>query len=332
MRSSAPRTVHRLQRLLVPTDFSEAAGVALAEAVRLAQAADAEIHLLHVLTAVEGDAFSPLRYTPEAAVLHEDVHRSVYDLLARAWQPHAASGVAVEQVQVRGRTVSSAVAAYAQREDIDLIVQTSRLRTGLQRLFVDSRAEETVRQAGCPVLTLPPGTTPAAGRPVRVLVPMDFSEAALDALRVAGLLAAEEGRIDLVHVIEPHPAAPLFGGVSTVQDLVPDIRERLQEWLDGLLDRVPALAGTARVVEGEAAGTILEAAEAADAQWVVVGQSSADTHRRRLGRVAERLLRAASLPVLVVPAPSDAVVAPEPERDRARPKRAIRTTGRGALS
>lgn len=46
----------------------------------------------------------------------------------------------------------------AQRENVDLIVMATHGRTGLMRLLMGSVAEEVVRKAKCPVLTVKPAT------------------------------------------------------------------------------------------------------------------------------------------------------------------------------
>jgi nucleotide-binding universal stress UspA family protein len=49
---------------------------------------------------------------------------------------------------------ASAIVHLAERENVDMIVMPTHGRTGLLRLLMGSVAEEVVRKAKCPVLTV----------------------------------------------------------------------------------------------------------------------------------------------------------------------------------
>lgn len=136
----------------------------------------------------------------------------------------------------------------------------------------------------------------------KILVPVDFSAASDGVLEYAMHLADKIGaELDVLHVVTPPPFVPLDVMLWSGPD------ERLLAELGIRLDqRVAALKGnrsvivTTRIESGVPPDTILNAAESAD--LVVMG-----THGRRgmshvvLGSVAERTLRFARCPVLVVP-------------------------------
>ena len=139
----------------------------------------------------------------------------------------------------------------------------------------------------------------------RVVCAVDFSDVSRRALDHAVAVARWYGaRLTAVYV-QPMPAmvsapllvpAPIEGAVLSAAD-----RHSLQRQLEGLLPpRAADLAVECRIVEGDIAAAI--AAEAASADLLVIG-----THGRSgfqhllLGSVAERLLRQAPCPLLVVP-------------------------------
>jgi nucleotide-binding universal stress UspA family protein len=139
-------------RILHPTDFSECAEQARAEAVRLARALGAELILLHV--AVE----TPLYV--EGLMGMADV-RKVFDaqrkwagetLEARAAETRDA-GVAARWRLSVGVPFEEIVKA-AEEEGADMIVMGSHGRHGLDRLLLGSVANRVIRMAGCPVLTV----------------------------------------------------------------------------------------------------------------------------------------------------------------------------------
>lgn len=139
VRTSYPR----LQRLLVPLDFSGKSRQALRYAIPIAQRFGGRIHLVHVL--------------PEAGrASKEDQARARLLALKRLGQTaeqlmpaslHAGNAVLVGKP-------AEAILALARRNAIDLIVLTTKGRTGLARALTGSTAEQIARHAPCPVLSL----------------------------------------------------------------------------------------------------------------------------------------------------------------------------------
>jgi nucleotide-binding universal stress UspA family protein len=160
--------------------------------------------------------------------------------------------------------------------------------------------------------------------PRHILVPVDFSEPSLAALRYALMLANGCGAwIDLLHVDHPNPRRPFE-------------RTALDRAMDDLLvdlHRAGFLRTSGHIVQGmNPAKAILDAASAHASDLIVIG-----THGRtglpRLvwGSVAEEVLRASLCPVMAVrsfPA-GDAVVTGSRSRHRksaaGRPARAARS-------
>ncbi len=82
-----------------------------------------------------------------------------------------------------------ALESVINEKQIDLLVLGSRGRTGMGKILLGSVAEEIVRQAACPVLTVAPHSPsepPLEGRFREILYATDFSEA---------LVAAAPGRL-----------------------------------------------------------------------------------------------------------------------------------------
>jgi universal stress protein A len=138
-----------------------------------------------------------------------------------------------------------------------------------------------------------------------ILVPTDFSNTADAALDYATELAVRFGAsIRLVHVFDDP-----FGAAFYLPDVYvttpPDVRERvlvdLRQRLDDRLLNIAAVPASSAVLEGTAWQSIVDEARATAASLIVMG-----THGRRglshalLGSVAERVLRMAPCPVLVV--------------------------------
>lgn len=143
----------------------------------------------------------------------------------------------------------------------------------------------------------------------RILCPTDFSEYASRALDCSIELARAFGSaIWIVHVLEP---PVLFGGELTSSSLVGEVikvqRERAQTELERAAQQCHTanVRAVAQLEIGYPANVLIQLSNEAD--LVVVG-----THGRTgfqhlvLGSVAERVVRMAKCPVLVVPKQRDA--------------------------
>lgn len=137
-----------LQRILVPTDFSDTTREMLEAARELASPTKAELHVLHVAA------------NPGLSMPGEEADRRARDLreqLERVAQPAALDGLPITCVVRHGRPWAEVV-AYAREVKADLIVTGTRSRTGLAYAVMGSVAEQVVRHAPCPVLVVrPPG-------------------------------------------------------------------------------------------------------------------------------------------------------------------------------
>ena len=145
----------------------------------------------------------------------------------------------------------------------------------------------------------------------RLLVPVDFSEDANQALEYAIALASTLGaRVILLHVMQ----SPPWGGVDMdvtlphaysqfIQHLEAEVTHRMQACLERVTAR--GLEGEMAVVHGEPFQEILDTAKKQQVDLIIMG-----THGRTglqhvlMGSVAEKVVRLAPCPVLVVRQPT----------------------------
>lgn len=138
-----------LKRILVPVDFSKHSHNALRYAVAFADALGAELHLLHVVQ--EPASYTRMYVPPEDWLTEErDAARRELEKLPG---DEVKANVAVLR-EVRSGSPLVEIIQYAKEADIDLIVMGTHGRTGLAHLLLGSVAENVVRQAPCPVLTV----------------------------------------------------------------------------------------------------------------------------------------------------------------------------------
>ena len=205
---------------------------------------------------------------------------------------------------------SEEVIAAARAEGSDLIVVGTRGKTGLAHILLGSTAERVIRGAPCPVLAV--RTEPAdnedesaLSRSVtleRILVPVDFSDCSLDALKYAVVVAKQaQASLMLLHVLEPVSYGLDFTlGQSRARHLeVETWTKRLEEL--AATHQHPDMVVESRLRGGVPADSILDAAKTLPCDLIVMG-----THGRRgishtiSGSVAEAVLRKAHCPVIAV--------------------------------
>jgi nucleotide-binding universal stress UspA family protein len=133
-----------IQRILCPTDFSVHSAAALQYAVSLARDSRATIILLHV-----AEPIPVHREVPYATIYEPDINGLRGQLDAVAIDP----AVKVIRRVVLGSPLE-AVLEVAEEEHADLIVMGTHGRTGIAHMLIGSVAEQMMRAAPCPVLTL----------------------------------------------------------------------------------------------------------------------------------------------------------------------------------
>lgn len=137
----------------------------------------------------------------------------------------------------------------------------------------------------------------------RILVPIDFSPLSKKALQYALRFAEEfETEVILLHVIEPE-VPPVFDGfmiAPPVISTIPDGARKLTRLADSAQTaRISSLKSTTRL--GLPAHEIVEAAKELDIDLVIIATHGYTGWKHfAIGSTAERVVRAAPCPVLVV--------------------------------
>jgi nucleotide-binding universal stress UspA family protein len=109
------------------------------------------------------------------------------------------------------------LSSMIQRENVDLVVVGTRGRGGLKKLVLGSVAEEVLRRAACPVLTVGPNVAPADPERTEfktILFATDFGPASDRAFAYALSLAEDcQAKLVLLHMVPPMPVADIGPGV-----------------------------------------------------------------------------------------------------------------------
>jgi universal stress protein A len=139
-----------------------------------------------------------------------------------------------------------------------------------------------------------------------ILVPIDFSPCSLNALRVAIGMAAPDGDLTLLHVIDEHFVDDaVAAGLGTSDDLRGRLREQAEGSFVNLLEGIDQQGVTIEkmTVVGSPFVEILKIARDLDLPMIVMGVKGRSTPPEDIlfGSTAERVLRGTRVPVLCVP-------------------------------
>ena len=280
--------------VLVGTDFSAASDEALRQGNDFANDLGTSLIVCHVVPEV--DTVNIL--FPQLAVRDAERHKTLTDdaLAAVERQVTASLGDAAANV--------SAI-VHAGTPHAGLLTQAEATSAGLIVLGPGRTADRVVRHASVPALIArhcPRGN---------VIGATDFSDPSFPALEAAASEARRRGsRLQLLHVVDVGtfalagaaggglPFLPGTPGISlpAVDELQIAARDRLREELTRF-----AIDGEAIAKSGPAAQTIIDLADSAPAELVVVGtHGRTGLARLTLGSTAEAVIRSAQCSVLVV--------------------------------
>jgi nucleotide-binding universal stress UspA family protein len=202
-----------------------------------------------------------------------------------------------EVLSVYGRSVAAAIVETAHRLHAGLVALGSRGRGDLAGLLLGSVGHRVAARLDCPVLLVRAGGHPARLEPIRrLLVAVDDSAEAVDAVAAAGQLAGEHrAEVVVVHSLDSEAVDRDGHGAA-------------QHAAFALLDRAAKrLAAPGRTVEarlltgpGSVATRLAAAAERWNADLLVVGsRRPTDLGGLILGSIGHELVRRTYRPVLL---------------------------------
>jgi len=142
-----------MKTLLAAVDFSDISETVANEAVRLAQALEAQVVLVHVAEPKPdfvGYEVGPESVRDTIAQGLQNEHRRLHELKEAV----QAEGVPLRALLVQGAPAEKILGEQL-RLDADLIVLGSHGHGALAHLLTGSTAQEVLRHAGCPVLVVP---------------------------------------------------------------------------------------------------------------------------------------------------------------------------------
>jgi len=302
-------TDFRIERILLPTDFSDFSNQALRHALALARKFKARLKVVYVIPQVyvSGEA----AFIGAAWLITPEIRQQAEEELRRFLSPAREARIDHE-MEVREGEPWREIVAAAEEMRADLVVTGTHGRSGAERFILGSVAEKLVRRLPCPVLTVcheEGRTWETPGLIGRILCATDFSEAASHALKFSLALAAStQAEVTLLHAVEIFPdlgEAVYRAALPEVQPLRAELQRKAAQQLDETLVSVRrddhTVHVTPRVVVGRAYKEILWVAAEERADLIVIGaQGHGPIEHMISGSNAQHVIRRATCPVLTV--------------------------------
>ena len=297
-----------IKRILCPIDFSDHSRHALHHAAAIAGWYESLITLLYVhpfvpdaAAAAGAPVFTPFVVT---AADREKLLASMKSFGEREILSSVPVGVEVTEGPVAPEILGRAKALAA-----DLIVIGTHGRSGFERLMIGSVTERVLRQASCPVLSVPTRAEDAGTlAPLfkRILCAVDFSDCSMRALHFAMAFAQEaDGHLTVLNVVElpadaherlPHLSPGVREYVAAVEE---DHRQRLAS---AVPEAVRAYCDVeTMMVPGKPYQEVLRVAGEQQSDLIVMGvhgRSAADL--LFFGSTTQQIVRQAACPVLTL--------------------------------
>jgi nucleotide-binding universal stress UspA family protein len=143
----------RIDKILVPVDFSRFSLDGLNYAIQFAEKVTARIcvfHAVHLSYSYTSDG-----YTMYDLSIVEKAARKEADRQMREFVRCAKFGRVKFETLIKVGFPVDAICAQAENPDVDLIITSTHGRTGFKHVLIGSTAEQIVRRANCPVLVVP---------------------------------------------------------------------------------------------------------------------------------------------------------------------------------
>lgn len=140
-----------IKNILIPTDFSETAVLAIASGVKMAHLFKAKVYLFH---AVETTLYAAGPGEPVLMLDAENVFKGATEQLNKqAGEIKKEYDIDITTLVVNGKPASSITQAVKDN-NIDIIIMGTHGASGFEELFMGSTAHKVVTLAPCPVITI----------------------------------------------------------------------------------------------------------------------------------------------------------------------------------
>jgi nucleotide-binding universal stress UspA family protein len=276
-----------VKRILIPTDFSETADLALEHASHLAKLCNAEIVLLHVVTSYAFKA-----NLPEINAEDEAFNAKLSGVVGSKLEEYAASLSEKFSCPVHTKvaygSVRDEVVRMANDLDADIIILGTHGVSGIREFFMGSNAFRIVSEAGCPVLSVQRNATKIGFE--HIVVPVDNSFHSREKIGLAIRMANTYNATLHICGMRSHD--------HDDADLNAKFRIKMKQVEDYLTEREVKFTATTLFCTNIATATMDYAQEKGADLILIMNEQETNTTGFFMGPYAQQIVNHSAIPVL----------------------------------
>ncbi|MFY9307935.1 MAG: universal stress protein [Bacteroidia bacterium] len=278
---------HKINRILIPVDFSETGLLALKHGAFMARLFKADLYLLFVVEIID---FPFNLNTPVLITAHDynAIEKSATDKLESIAADLKREGVInVISIVTRGRVISG-IKEAAETNKIDIIVMGTHGAKGFDEYFIGSNAHKTVTISPCPVITIQKHATSMGFK--NIVMPIDNSLHSRQKVNMVIDIASKYG--SEVHIL---------GLINSNEDID---EKKFAIKIDSVEDvlKKARISYLRKIVKGQnLAVTAMEYSKEVNADLIVImTEHESDLTGMFLGPFSKQIINHSSIPVMSI--------------------------------
>jgi nucleotide-binding universal stress UspA family protein len=276
-------TAFKIEKILIPIDFSETAFIAIDHAAFIAQTFKAELVLLHVVERhwEQFNIIQPELVVPNPSEITQVIEKKLEQVASDIFAKY---GVKSTSITSDG-SIFSEIVAVADEHNVDLVIMGTHGTKGFVQFFIGSNTYKVVTQSNCPVLSVQKHAEKVGYK--NIVLPIDDSLHSRQ--KVNHAISIAKAFDSTIHIIGLHES----GGDKKFDLKLEQIEEYLQKSGVKFIRKIFKDTNQARVSH--------EYAKAINADLIIImTDQDENITGRLLGTYAQQIVNHSEIPVLSI--------------------------------
>ena len=276
--------VFKIEKILIPIDFSETAYIAIEHAAYIAEKFKAELVLLHVVERhwEQFNIIQPEMMVPNPSEMTQVIEKKLEQVASDIFKKYGVKSTAITS----DGSIFSEVISVADEHNVDLIIMGTHGTKGFVQFFIGSNTYKVVTQSFCPVLSVQKHAEKVGFQ--NIVLPIDDSLHSRQKVNHAITIAKAFG--STIHIVGLHES----GGDKKFELKIEQIEEYVQK---------SGLKSTRKIFKDSNQAKISqEYAKAINADLIIImTDQDENITGRLLGSFAQQIVNHSPIPVISVP-------------------------------
>jgi nucleotide-binding universal stress UspA family protein len=276
-------TAFKIEKILIPIDFSETAFIAIEHAAFIAQKFKAELVLLHVVERhwEQFNIIQPELVVPNPSEITQVIEKKLEQVASDIFAKYGVKSTAITS----DGSIFSEIVAVADEHNVDLIIMGTHGTKGFVQFFIGSNTYKVVTQSNCPVLSVQKHAESVNYK--NIVLPIDDSMHSRQ--KVNHAISIAKAFDSTIHIIGLHES----GGDKKFELKLEQIEEYIQKSGSRSTRKIFKDTNQARVSH--------EYAKAINADLIIImTDQDENITGRLLGTYAQQIVNHSEIPVLSI--------------------------------